>query len=535
MYSILYVDDDEILLRVNKIYLEKNGDYSVDIATSADEALGMIAAADYDLILSDYQMPRMDGIEFLKEVRVRHGNLPFILFTGKGREEVVMEALNNGVDFYVQKGPDLKGMLAELKHKINRAIERRKTGDELNKSRQEFRDIINFLPDATFVIDTNGRVIAWNQAMEKLTGIPNGEITGKGDYAYAVPFTGEQKPILIDTVLQDPGSPVLGNPENPRSSDQFFPLVYGGKGAHLWVRAGPLIDPDGNVTGAIETIRDITDIRKIQQDLVMSREMILGFANILPVAVYEMDLDFNLTFSNDILYALFGMTREDAPHPLCILDYLTPADRIRAYADIRTASKEYRDRGKEYLLQRADGSTFPALIYGSPVIDPDTKRPVGLRGVIIDQTRRRQDIQTLHESEERLKLALEAGDIGIWDMDMRTHSIQDVSDWINIVMGYNMDDRNISFDTCKSFVHPIDYPNVHLAFSQHIRGEAPYFETRFRLRRYDGTWRQVSVRGKVIECASNGIPVRITGTICIVSPVPGEPAFPESETEEPES
>ena len=137
MYSILYVDDDEILLGVNKIYLEKNGDFSVDIATSAHEALVRIPDANYDLILSDYQMPKMDGIEFLKIVRQRHGNLPFILFTGKGREEVVMEALNNGVDFYVQKGTDLKGMIAELKHKINRAIERRRIGDELDKSRQD--------------------------------------------------------------------------------------------------------------------------------------------------------------------------------------------------------------------------------------------------------------------------------------------------------------------------------------------------------------------------------------------------------------
>jgi len=204
MYSLLYVDDDETMLGVNKIFLEKTGEYSVDIATSAHEALDRIASADYDLILSDYQMPEMDGIELLKEVRIRHGNLPFIIFTGKGREEVVMEAVNNGVDYYVQKGPDIKGMLAELKHKINRAIERNKTGDELKKSRQQLTDIINFLPDATFVIDTSGRVIAWNHAIETMTGIRKEDILGKGDYEYALPFFGERRPLIIDTVLQDP-------------------------------------------------------------------------------------------------------------------------------------------------------------------------------------------------------------------------------------------------------------------------------------------------------------------------------------------
>ena len=309
--------------------------------------------------------------------------------------------------------------------------------------------------------------------------------------------------------------------------------MYGGKGAHLWVRAGPLIDPDGNVTGAIETVRDMTEIRKIQRDLLISRDMNLGFANILPVAVYEMDKDFILTFANDITYELFGFTRESAPKPVRILDFITPADRERAQADIRTASREHRDQGKEYLLQRVDGSTFPSLIYGAPVMDPATKTPMGLRGVIIDLTRRRQDAQALHETEERLKLALEAGDMGIWDVDLRTLVVRDVSDWANSVMGYNFNDQEIPVDTCKSFVHVLDLPKVIMAFLRHLHGTAPYFETGFRLRRYDGTWRQVTVRGKIIERAENGEAVRLTGTVCVISPAPGEPAGNENGPEEP--
>ncbi|MDD1703429.1 MAG: response regulator, partial [Methanoregula sp.] len=426
MYSILYVDDDEVLLGVNKIILEKTGEYLVDIATSAPDALSRLTTSDYDLILSDYQMPVMDGIAFLKEVRSRHGSLPFIIFTGKGREEVVMEALNNGVDFYVQKGPDIKGMIAELKHKINRAIERRRNSDELDRSRRQLTDIISFLPDATFVIDTSGRVIAWNHAMELLTGVLKADILGKGDYEYAIPVIGERKPMLIDTVLLDPPSlknacPVLGNPETMQSSDLFSPLVYGGKGAHLWVRAGPLCGSDGVVTGAIETIRDMTEFRKIQSDLDHSRDMNTGFANILPVGVYEIDLSCNLTFANTITYQLFGLTQDSAESPLCVLNYIAPADRDRAKQEILEAAKGSRSRhGREYQLVRKDGSTFPATIYGAPVRDPTSRNLVGLRGVIIDQTRQQKEARALHESEERLKIALKAGDMGIWDCDMRT-------------------------------------------------------------------------------------------------------------------
>ncbi|MDH3391136.1 MAG: PAS domain-containing protein, partial [Desulfobulbaceae bacterium] len=64
----------------------------------------------------------------------------------------------------------------------------------------DYTEIIDFLPDATFVIDNSGVVVAWNRAIEKMTGVPAAEIVGKGDFVYAVPFYGKQRPILIDLV-----------------------------------------------------------------------------------------------------------------------------------------------------------------------------------------------------------------------------------------------------------------------------------------------------------------------------------------------
>ncbi len=104
MISILFVDDDPSLLDVGKIFLEENEGYCVDCALSGDAAFGMIAERKYNAVVSDYQMPGMDGITLLKKVRTTHKTLPFILFTGKGREEVAIEALNEGADFYLQKG-----------------------------------------------------------------------------------------------------------------------------------------------------------------------------------------------------------------------------------------------------------------------------------------------------------------------------------------------------------------------------------------------------------------------------------------------
>jgi FOG: CheY-like receiver len=131
MLTILYVDDDHMLLDIGKLYLERSGNIHVDILDSGKEALEKIRTTKYDAIISDYQMPEMDGILFLKAVRAEHPALPFIIFTGKGREDVVIEALNNGADHYLQKGGEPKAQFAELIHNIERSVERKRTHDTI--------------------------------------------------------------------------------------------------------------------------------------------------------------------------------------------------------------------------------------------------------------------------------------------------------------------------------------------------------------------------------------------------------------------
>lgn len=114
--QVLYVDDEPYLLDLGKIFLYKLGGFEVTTAESGIAGLACLAAGPVDVIVSDYLMPGMDGIAFVKEVRKTYGELPFILFTGRGREEVVIEAINNGVDFYLQKGGDPKYQFAELVH-----------------------------------------------------------------------------------------------------------------------------------------------------------------------------------------------------------------------------------------------------------------------------------------------------------------------------------------------------------------------------------------------------------------------------------
>ncbi|MDD1693124.1 MAG: PAS domain S-box protein [Methanoregula sp.] len=278
MFSLLYVDDEPGLLEIGKLFLEGNGDFTVTTVPAAGEGLTRLAEQKFDAIVSDYQMPEMDGIEFLKEVRKSYGDIPFILFTGRGREEIVIDAINNGVDFYLQKGGDAKAQFAELAHKIRQAITRRQAEFALSESEKRLTDFINFLPDATFAIDTDSKVIAWNRAIEEMTGIAARDILGKGDYEYALPFYGTRRTILVDLIFE---------PEE-RIAEYYSNILRDGhtlsaetdlphpKGTPIYVlaKASPLYNREGEITGSIEAIRDITDRKKSEEELRAANEQL---------------------------------------------------------------------------------------------------------------------------------------------------------------------------------------------------------------------------------------------------------------------
>lgn len=142
--SVLYIDDQEDLLDIGKRFLERKGTIRVDICPSPHIAMQILKTKQYDAIISDYEMPEMDGISLLKRVREEDPSVPFIIFTGKGREEVVIEALNSGADFYLQKGGDPRAQFAELIHKVHHAVKRRNAEIDVSRHIELIKKITQF-------------------------------------------------------------------------------------------------------------------------------------------------------------------------------------------------------------------------------------------------------------------------------------------------------------------------------------------------------------------------------------------------------
>ncbi|HOD36932.1 MAG TPA: PAS domain S-box protein [Syntrophales bacterium] len=160
---------------------------------------------------------------------------------------------------------------AELVLTVMDITEIKETEAALRDSRQRMSDIINFLPDATCVIDRQGTVIAWNHALERLSGIKAKDIIGKGDYEYALPFAGRRKPVLIDMAM-NPGELIKKScVDVDKKGDVLSGVLQAadtsGKKRHLHTIAAPFRDAAGNVTGAIACLRDVTEQKKSEQFL----------------------------------------------------------------------------------------------------------------------------------------------------------------------------------------------------------------------------------------------------------------------------
>lgn len=132
--------------------------------------------------------------------------------------------------------------------------------------------VIDALPDGIIAVDREGRVLLWNTAVEKMTGVRKAEMLGKGGYAYAEPFYGERRPVLVNLVLGDGKEWEREYEKVERKGDVivgegFAPCAYGGKGLHFWTLAAPVYDERGNLIGAAQCIRDIGERKRMEEEL----------------------------------------------------------------------------------------------------------------------------------------------------------------------------------------------------------------------------------------------------------------------------
>lgn len=284
--------------------------------------------------------------------------------------------------------------LTLLMDAVWQVTERKRAEEALRASQRQLADIIDFLPDATLAVDMKGRVIIWNRAMEKMTGIPAAEMLGKGKHAYTVPFYGEARKQLMDLVFDDdPETAALysGLTREGESliAEVFCHALYGNTGAWLYVTASPLHDQHGEVIGAIEMIRDITDQKRSADALRETNQYLDNLFNYANAPIIVWDPGFRITRFNRAFEFLTGRSAPEVMEQT--LEILFPDAMVESSMELikKTLTGE-RWETVEIAIQHCDGSVRTLLWNSATLFSPDGETPVAAIAQGQDITERKQ-------------------------------------------------------------------------------------------------------------------------------------------------
>ena len=457
---VLYVDDEPDLLDIGRMFLEGSGDFSVKTALSAPDAIRLLEGEQFDAIVSDYQMPGMDGIQFLVEVRSRFGLVPFILFTGKGREEVVIQAINNGVDFYLQKGGEPQAQFAELVHQVKQAASRKRAEDALREREELFKSLVHNSSDLTILTDAKGIVTYVSPQCEHVIGHHGDKFVGK---------------TMPDIIYPDDVPRCLHAWEQVTQHGQelreFEYRILDSQGAVRWIsHSAKLTTVDGRVLGMQNTIRDITGPKKAEETLIRNTEDLHSAYEELTASEEELQQNVEgLARSEQVLQTRNAYNRSLIEASLDSLVTINPDGRI---ADVNSSTEKITGYSRDELIgtdfsdyftepeqakegyqrvftdgtvrdyplsiRHRDGHITPVL-YNATVYRDEIGNVGGVFAAARDITERKRAEEALRESEEKYRNLFMTGADGIVVHDAQGRNI-DVNAQACEMLGYSHDE-----------------------------------------------------------------------------------------------
>jgi len=295
-FAVAFIAQDGVFRYINASAIAYAG-------YTAEELIGRNA----DIIVhpDDRAMVKMKAREMLKGRNT--SPYEFRMITKQGKIRLIIQIVSS-IQYHGR--PAILGNAMDV-------TERKQAEEALRESERRLADIIDFLPDATLAIDLQGRVIAWNRAIEEMTGVKAQDMLGKGDYEYALPFYGVRRPILSDLVLKPDKKveksyySILEKKKDLLIVETWVPFLKWRR-AFLWAKASPLYDSKGDIAGAIESIRDITERKQLEELLRMSEEKYRQLFATVPDAIFIFDAETRQFIdANESALKLYSYSREE--------------------------------------------------------------------------------------------------------------------------------------------------------------------------------------------------------------------------------
>jgi PAS domain S-box-containing protein len=418
---ILIVEDRAKILKPLTDILVSHG-YHVDHVASGEAALKSAAGETPDLILLGTQLPDMEGHEVCRRLKSgKKTRIIPVIFIGLLEEvSIKIRGFDAGAVDYITRPFRQAEVLAKVKThldlrrlqdqidaqtlELEQEMKRRKeTEAAFREAERLASDIIDFMPDATFAIDREGIVIAWNRAMEEMTGVRAEDMLGKGDYEYSLPFYQTRKPQLIDLVFKADEAVEKQYLFVRRRGAALLAeamVTLNEEDIKVWEKASPLYNEKGDIIGAVQSLRDISEHMHVEESLRQAEAEYRGLFENAQEGIFRSTIDGRFIIANQALASMlsYSSPREllnaitDIPHQL----YVNPDE----HEVLRQMIKDYGPtKGFETQYYRKDGAKIWVSVNIQAVRDTDGQT-LYYEGIL-------EDITVSKKAEEERKWNLE--------------------------------------------------------------------------------------------------------------------------------
>jgi len=399
---VLHVDDEASFLKVTKQILEMQGAFRVETALSVGEAVEKMRKKTYDVIVCDYIMPRRDGLQFLKELRDSDKNMPFVIFTGKGREDVAIKALNLGADRYFSKIGSPETVYGELAHGLRQAVERRRAEGRIRESEEELRSMLDAAVDGIAYVDPSGKIITANKRLvEEILGYDLDETVGKNFIEL-----GRIEPEELPRVLKAMAEVIATG----RSMKSFEVTLIKKDGTRIPTEINTgVVKKEGKVVGITTVVRDITERKEAEKELMQAEEKhgtLLGTANVL---VQSVNAEGRFIYVNKEWKKMLGYTDKDLQE-ITLMDVIRKDHRGFCMSVFKQVMKGSSVRNVEAVFVAKDGKEI--VVRGNA-------RPIFKDGVFVSTVGFFVDITERKKAEELYRSVVELSPSSIITVDSK--------------------------------------------------------------------------------------------------------------------
>ena len=498
--SVLHVDDEPNFAEMVGEFLTRESDQIVvETAHNADDALDLLHQQQFDCVVSDYDMPGQNGIELLETIRSEFPDFPFILYTGKGSEEIASEAISAGVTDYLQKGAGTS-QYTVLANRILNAVEQHQANLDLEDREKRLSIFIDQSPLGVVEWNEDFEFVRINDQAEKILGYSESELAGH-TWEKIVPESDiEDVETTVSSLLENQGGFHNIN-ENVRKDGKRITCEW-----HNRV----VTDQDGTIVAIFSKFQDITARKERELKLDRQRAILKAQRDSVLNGQLLVDETGQIVSYNEQFVEMWGIPEEivESRDEAAALDYAM--EKLANPEEFKEKVQYLYDHIEETSrdeIELADGRTFDR--YTTPLIGDDGAY-FGRLWTFRDITVRKEREQELKRQRDLLEHTEQLAGTGGWEADVQTGR-QRWTDGTYAIHDLNPEgDFDPTVDAGISFYHPDDRPAIERAVERCMELGEP-FEVQLRLITAEDNLRWIRASGEAID--EDGEIVRIRGAI----------------------